>query len=83
MWHSVERSHQLSTKKVIKEFTSQHPIVVAPPSCIGLDYNQLCKSGLVGTVDHTYRTPLCSITAVIFRAGEFKAAQIVIPKAKG
>lgn len=35
------------------------------------------------TVDPTYRTRLCAITAVIFRAGEFKAAQIVIPEAKG
>lgn len=79
----AELSQQLSTKRVIKEFTSQHLIVVVPPPCIGLHYNQLCESGPVGAVGRTYGTRLCSITTVIFRAGEFKAAQIVIPEAKG
>lgn len=48
-----------------------------------ISLSPLCESGLVGVVYHQYRTLACAVMDVIFRAGDFKAAQILVPGAKG
>lgn len=55
--------------------TSLHHTLI----CLSL----LCDLGLMSVVYHQYRTSDRAVVAGIFRAGEFRAAQIFTPGAKG